>query len=114
MKRCPQCQRLYAADELRFCRADGTPLASVDTEDLPTAALRDLSSASQPIPSRPFGPSSPLSASLKRTRSRKPIDSLAVLPFTNVGANADMEYLSDGITESIINALAKLPKLRVI
>lgn len=34
--------------------------------------------------------------------------------FTNVGANADIEYFSDGITESIINALSKLPKLRVV
>src|SRR5438445_10142190 len=114
MKTCPQCQRLYTADELRFCRNDGTPLVNVNTEDLPTAALRSLASDSQPIPSRPFGPSSPLSASLKRSHSRKAIDSLAVLPFTNVGANADMEYFSDGITESIINALSKLPKLRVV
>lgn len=114
MKRCPQCQRVYAADELRFCRHDGTPLGNVNTEDLPTAALRDLTSTSQPISSRSLGPSAPFSASLKRRRTRKAIDSLAVLPFVNVGENVEMEYLSDGITENIINALAKLPRLRVI
>lgn len=39
---------------------------------------------------------------------------LAVLPFVNVSNDADTEYLSDGITESIINSLAQLPLLRVI
>jgi serine/threonine protein kinase/Tfp pilus assembly protein PilF len=45
-----------------------------------------------------------------RSRSR----SLAVLPFVNESADPDTEYLSDGITESIINSLAPLPKLRVV
>jgi TolB-like protein len=39
---------------------------------------------------------------------------LAVLPFVNVSNDADTEYLSDGITESIINSLAQLPLLRVM
>ncbi|MBA3515107.1 MAG: winged helix-turn-helix domain-containing protein, partial [Pyrinomonadaceae bacterium] len=39
---------------------------------------------------------------------------LAVLPFINVSNDADTEYLSDGITESIINGLAQLPLLRVM
>jgi serine/threonine-protein kinase len=42
------------------------------------------------------------------------IDSIAVLPFTNVGADPNTEYLSDGISENIINALSRLQKLRVI
>src|SRR4029079_12791085 len=44
----------------------------------------------------------------------KPIDSLAVLPFTNESGDSDMEYLSDGITESLINSFSQLPQLRVI
>ncbi len=42
------------------------------------------------------------------------VNSLAVLPFSNVGADPETEYLSDGITESIINNVSKLPKLKVI
>ncbi len=42
------------------------------------------------------------------------LDSLAVLPFENASNDQSMEYLSDGITESIINSLTKVPDLRVI
>jgi serine/threonine protein kinase/tetratricopeptide (TPR) repeat protein len=42
------------------------------------------------------------------------IDSIAVMPFVNVGGDPDTEYLSDGISESLINRLAQLPNLRVV
>jgi serine/threonine protein kinase/tetratricopeptide (TPR) repeat protein len=41
------------------------------------------------------------------------IDSIAVLPFTNVGGDANTDYLSDGITESLIGSLAHVPDLKV-
>src|SRR5215467_3163901 len=44
----------------------------------------------------------------------EPIDSLAVMPFVNVGNDPNTEYLSDGITENLINNLSQLPKLRVV
>lgn len=40
-------------------------------------------------------------------------DSLAVLPFTNASNDPESEYLSDGITESLINSLSQLPYLKV-
>jgi adenylate cyclase len=39
--------------------------------------------------------------------------SIAVLPFVNISSNSEAEYFSDGITEEIINALAKIQELRV-
>jgi serine/threonine protein kinase/Flp pilus assembly protein TadD len=39
--------------------------------------------------------------------------SVAVLPFTNMSAEADNEYFADGIAEEIINALTKIESLRV-
>ena len=40
--------------------------------------------------------------------------SLAVLPFMNSSGDTQLEYLTDGITESIINSLSQLPGLRVV
>lgn len=42
-----------------------------------------------------------------------PITSIAVLPFTNESGNPELEYLSDGMTESLINSLSQLPQLSV-
>jgi len=115
MKTCPRCNRVYHDETLRFCRNDGTQLLRTTSDDLPTGLLRPPASDSLQSPTRPFGTSTSLSAPLSsKPSSRKAIDSLAVLPFTNAGATADMEYFSDGITESIINALSRMPKLRVI
>ncbi|MEP6570543.1 MAG: protein kinase [Acidobacteriota bacterium] len=41
------------------------------------------------------------------------IESVAVLPFVNDSGNSDLEYLSDGMTDSLINSLSQLPHLSV-
>lgn len=48
------------------------------------------------------------------TRPGSAIRSLAVIPFVNLSRDTNMEYLSDGISESLMNSLAQLPNLRVL
>lgn len=43
----------------------------------------------------------------------KQIGSIAVMPFVNESGNPEVEYLSDGMTETLINSLSKLPNLSV-
>jgi TolB-like protein/tetratricopeptide (TPR) repeat protein len=66
---------------------------SGDAESLPPTALH------RPAPPR---------------RRRGAIPSVAVLPLANADRDPDAEYLSDGITEGIINTLSQLPGLRVM
>lgn len=56
-------------------------------------------------------------ASVKEVRDESThpaLGSIAVLPFVNVGADPDIEYLADGITESVITNLSQLPRLKVL
>ena len=45
--------------------------------------------------------------------SANSIQSIAVMPFVNASGNADLEYVSDGMTETLISTLSQLPKLNV-
>ena len=45
--------------------------------------------------------------------SSKQIQSIAVMPFINASGNPEFEYLSDGMTETLINSLSELPQLSV-
>jgi eukaryotic-like serine/threonine-protein kinase len=47
-------------------------------------------------------------------RGGETIDSVAVLPFANASGDPNTEYLSDGISESLINSLSQLPHLKVM
>jgi len=54
-----------------------------------------------------------LKRALQQVGRSSPIPALAVLPFTNMSAEKEDEYFSDGLTEEIINALTKIAGLRV-
>ncbi len=76
--------------------------ALVDLENL----KRDSDSGTSPARQIAVEPS--------RRGRRGGIESLAVLPLSTGSADAAIEYLADGLTESLINALSALPKLKVM
>src|SRR5262245_6825612 len=87
----PACRYALARDlasALRSALAGAGPPAAFPTTRAGELAL--------PAPSRPI------------------IDSLAVLPLVNTSADPNTEYLADGITESLITLLSRLPGLRVM
>ncbi|MCA1590341.1 MAG: protein kinase [Acidobacteria bacterium] len=49
----------------------------------------------------------------RRSAKGKHIESIAVMPFVNSADNIELEYLTDGMTESLINRLSKVPNLAV-
>jgi serine/threonine protein kinase/TolB-like protein/Tfp pilus assembly protein PilF len=55
-----------------------------------------------------------LAAYLRARNTEVAIGSIAVLPFVNTAGDANTDYLSDGITESLINSFSQLPGLRVV
>jgi adenylate cyclase len=88
---CPKCGREFDVT-MSFCLEDGTPLRGGPVVfDAPTAVLSG----------RP-GDRRSVSA-----------NSVAVLPFVNMSADADNEYFCDGLAEELMNALAKIDDLKV-
>jgi TolB-like protein len=55
----------------------------------------------------------PGASALTRPILRPPTRSVAVLPFVNMSGDSENDYLGDGLSEEVINALAKVPDLRV-
>ena len=80
---------------------DRDPARRFDSADDVAMALRALETGTASGISAPKG---------GRSRGK----SLAVLPFVNAGADPQLEYLIDGITESVINSLSQLSGIRVV
>ena len=72
--------------------------------------MKAIQTKTDPAVSRAFDAISPATDASGRDDFR----SLAVLPFVNATASAEGDYFADGLTESIINQLSKLPRLRVV
>jgi serine/threonine-protein kinase len=60
------------------------------------------------------GSAAPAPRPAKRRSARRGVESLAVLPLSNPGGDRELDYLTDGLTESLINNLSQLPRLRVM
>jgi len=54
-----------------------------------------------------------VTAYFRTSRTEAAIQSIAVMPFVNEGGNSDVEYLSDGMTETLISSLSQIPNLNV-
>ncbi|HET9712212.1 MAG TPA: tetratricopeptide repeat protein [Pyrinomonadaceae bacterium] len=66
------------------------------------------------LPTDPIVVGEPHKITIVTESEEAPIDSLAVLPMGNPEKDPNVEYLSDGITESIIDLLSRIPNLRVL
>ena len=135
MKRCPQCRRDYYDETLLYCLDDGTALLEGPTpvgenktvllNEAPTRELEpDVAEAPGSVKTRKSIPiilTIVVGAGLilagyfyfGRSRGTDRISSIAVIPFLNETGNAELEYLSDGITENLIGTLGHLPNLSV-
>ncbi len=66
-------------------------------------------------PARRYQSAAELRLALEEASSARPdVPSIAVLPFANLSSDREQEYFSDGLTEEIINALARVPGLKII
>lgn len=139
MKRCPHCRRTYTDDSLTFCLDDGNVLLDgPGAGESPTQILHfetsegstrtyDAQSNNDTYPqaSKKGLYTLVIAAAIAiaaiavagfwfyRSSARKQINSIAVMPFTNESGTTDAEYLSDGITDSLINSLSKIQGLNV-
>ncbi len=133
MKKCPQCGREFD-QTMSFCLDDGSELlygpASIDgpataiLSDDETAIFATGAGLTAPMPNgfnkwlilAPIVLAVIVLGGFFEYRSfavAKQIESIAVMPFVNESGNADVEYLSDGMTETLIRTLSQLPNLNV-
>src|SRR5205807_1227801 len=87
--------------------------------DAPAAVEQALARALAKAPADRFASVAEFTAALEETRPGAAPSlvgrtrSIAVLPFVNASADPDNEYLSDGISDELINALTKVDGLRI-
>ena len=141
MKSCPECRREYYDGSLMYCLEDGARLLGESSSpDGPATAIQIPQETDPPTRILTSPADTPPRDAANRTRDRllraagalalmavvaigayiyngressKQISSIAVLPFQNRGDDADTQYLSEGLAESLIYRLSQLPDLKV-
>ena len=138
MKRCPECRRDYFDDSLVYCLDDGAALLEGPGSVEPATAFLPDAHTTGEAQTRTFdsgvatnNPSSNRNSLIVGAvgilvitalgigsyfyfgQSTSEISSIAVLPFVNESGNSEIEYLTDGMTDTLINNLSKIPKLSV-
>jgi serine/threonine-protein kinase len=120
---------IFSFGAVLYERLSGAPPFKGDTSvDVLSAVIRDEPRALSPSPlasivkrclekdlSRRYQSVGELRAALEDVSRRAPDQqpSIAVLPFANLSADRENEYFSDGLAEEIINALTRIPGLKV-
>jgi serine/threonine protein kinase/Tfp pilus assembly protein PilF len=98
------------------------PVASLNAA-VPAALAAAIEKAMEKDPGRRHGSARELMESLREAGgpgpapasvAARPLSSLAVLPFADLSAARDQEYLCHGVAEELIHALSRVPRLRVI
>src|SRR5438445_10861856 len=110
MKRCPECMRDYTDEILNFCLDDGARLLDGPALDEPRTAILPSPGSAVPFVSGEANTEMFRNTSASRIAVS---DSIAVLPFVNMSADADNEYFCDGLAEELLNALSKIDDLKV-
>jgi TolB-like protein/Flp pilus assembly protein TadD len=140
MKRCPECGREYDLS-MSFCLDDGAELlyGPASASEPATAILHDTAQPSEAATRAQIYTTKQAAVRSKNgfdkrrllaplmlavivlcgffgyryvTQARQ-IESIAVMPFMNESGHPDVEYLSDGMTETLIKSLSQLPNLSV-
>lgn len=134
MKRCPDCRRDYYDDSLMYCLDDGATLLEGPGSDEPQTEILDPVIRAKEAATLQHGGGVPPGRRLRlwiacglvlvglvvagvigyryMTRPRE-LGSIAVLPLINESGNPDNDYLSDGLTEILIDRISQLGDLRV-
>lgn len=107
-----------AADTMTAILKDDPPTLLRVAADIPSALARIVSRCLEKEPAERFQSARDLGFALESISNRAEEKSssersIAVLPFTNMSADPDKDYFSDGLSEELISALARLPGLRV-
>jgi len=142
MKRCPECLRDFYDDSLSYCLDDGAVLLDgpQSRDEPPTAVFGGTLEPATKVFSTPEEKSDPakapsqLNGSLLRSgvillaviavlglgsylffarTTGSQISSIAVMPFVNESGDANVDYLSDGMAETLMRSLSQLPGLNV-